>query len=340
MPVEIHNWRDICDDYTDGLLLGNGASIAVDGRFTYASLFQAAGEAGYLTAEVQNIFERFGNSTDFEYVLRKLWQAKQVNEALGIEAVPLDTAYQQVRTALVETVRAIHLTYEEAMPHLPAIYEFMRRFNTVLSLNYDLIVYWAALRGNDDSDGSHQFKDCMIGGVLDEEWPRLREPLRAKRVTLFFYPHGNLALARSRFDEERKIEAVGGTLLDTILNRWQNGRYIPIFVSEGRSEEKRQAIQASQYLSEIYFNAIPSVQESLVIYGWNMGDQEAHILHQLRRAKPRRVAVSVFTGNPNYQRDAQRIEDKLHELGIEEVRFYDSRSDGCWNNQNGVVEDL
>lgn len=266
MQVPILQWADIAEHYNDGLLLGNGASIAVDSRFSYSSLFEAASNAGFLTEPVQQVFERFDNSTDFEYVLRKLWQAKQVNQALEIESEIVDEAYQEVRTALIETVRETHLTHAEAVPDLEPIYQFMRRFKTVLSLNYDLIVYWAALRGNDALAGEHRFKDCLVNGALDDDWARLREPLRRNQtVTLFFYPHGNLVLARNPNDRELKITADGGRLLDEIIAGWENGRYVPMFVSEGTSVQKREAIGASNYLSEVYFNAIPDVGSSLVI---------------------------------------------------------------------------
>lgn len=332
MPVHIHQWADIAEHYNDGLLLGNGASIAVDTRFSYSSLFEAASDAGFLTEPVRQVFERFGNSTDFEYVLRKLWQAKQVNQALEIESAVVDEAYQEVRTALIETVRATHLTHAEALPYLEPIYQFMRRFKTVLSLNYDLIVYWAALRGNALLAGEHKFKDCFKNGSFAEDWPLYRQPYREKQVTLFFYPHGNLSLARDCFDLEHKVDAAGATLLSTICANWASGQYTPVFVSEGTSVQKREAIGASNYLSEVYFNAIPDVGSSLVIYGWRLGEQEAHLLHQLKRSVPRRVAVSLYPPCPEHQRDAARIEEQLRLIGVELVEFFDSRSQGCWNN--------
>lgn len=333
MQVPILQWADIAEHYNDGLLLGNGASIAVDPRFSYVSLYQAASEGGFLTEPVRQVFERFDNSTDFEYVLRKLWQAKQVNQALEIESAVVDEAYQEVRTALIETVRETHLTHAEALPDLEPIYQYMRRFKTVLSLNYDLIVYWAALRGNDALAGEHMFKDCLIHGALDDDWARLRNPRRVNQtVTLFFYPHGNLVLARNPNDRELKITADGGRLLDEIIAGWENGRYVPMFVSEGTSVQKREAIGASNYLSEVYFNAIPDIGSTLVIYGWRLGEQEAHLLHQLKRRAPRRVAVSLYPPCPEHQRDAARIEEQLRLIGVELVEFFDSRSQGCWNN--------
>lgn len=326
MPVEIRQWRDIADRFTDGLLLGNGASIAVNPRFNYQSLFETARDENLLTERVQEIFQRF-ESTDFEYVLRKLWQAKLVNDALNVDAPVVRDAYEQVRSALIAAIRVIHVSPADAAEHLPQIYHFMSRFKTVLSLNYDLIVYWAAMLGNDNLD-NHRFKDGLIGGVLDENWPRLRKPLRANQtVTMFFYPHGNLVLVRTANQLEKKVHANGNALLDGVLAEWAREDVIPIFVSEGTSQQKRQAIRSSSYLSEVYFDAIPDIGRSLVIYGWGMGEQERHILDQIKQAKPERIAVSVFGGDQQY---AQRVEQQLQQMGIQNVVFFDSQSPGCW----------
>lgn len=326
MHVEIRQWRDIADQFTDGLLLGNGSSIAVNPRFNYQSLFEAARAENLLSEQVQEIFQRF-ESTDFEYVLRKLWQAKQVNDALNVESPVVQEAYAQVRSALIVAIRAIHVSPADAAEHLPPIYQFMSRFETVLSLNYDLIVYWAAMLGNDNLE-NHRFKDGLIGSVLDEDWPRLRKPLRQNQtVTMFFYPHGNLVLVRTASQLERKVHTKNNTLLDDILAEWAGEDVIPIFVSEGTSQQKRQAIRSSSYLSEIYFNAIPDISRSLVIYGWGMGEQEQHILDQIKRAKPERIAVSVFDKDQQY---ALRVEQQLNLMGIQNVVFFDSKSPGCW----------
>lgn len=332
MPVEIRQWHDIADRFTDGLLLGNGASIAVNPRFNYQSLFESARVENLLSERVQDIFRRF-ESTDFEYVLRKLWQAKLVNDALNVDAPVVQEAYAQVRSALIAAIRFIHVSPADAAEHLPPIYHFMSRFRTVLSLNYDLIVYWAAMLGNERLE-NHQFKDGLIGrkggigGFLDEDWPRLRKPLKPNQtVTMYFYPHGNLVLVRTASQLEKKVHANHHSLLEGVLAEWAREDVIPIFVSEGTSQQKRQAIRSSSYLSEVYFEAIPDIGRSLVIYGWGMGEQEQHILDQIKQAKPERIAVSVFGGDQQY---AQRVEQQLQLMGIQNVVFFDSQSPGCW----------
>ena len=54
------------------------------------------------------------------------------------------------------------------------MYQFLRGFDTVISLNYDLLVYWTMTYGLDIQDG-HLFKDCFLGnGMFDDAWQRFR----------------------------------------------------------------------------------------------------------------------------------------------------------------------
>lgn len=326
MP-DIRLWQEIEADFQDGVLLGNGASMAVHPGFGYGSLFSKARELGLIAGPVAEIFHRF-ETNDFELVLRRLWYAKLVNEALDIPPGAVEHSYEQVRNALIGTVRATHVTHEEAEPHLILIYRFLSRFNTVISLNYDLILYWASMLGNREL--GRWFKDCFQPATFREDWETLRRPFGAAGATLFFYPHGNLALIRTPQGSESKV--AGGDfepLLDAILDRWQSGTAAPLFICEGTSAHKKRAIESAAYLQRVFREVLPTLDESLVIYGWSMSDQDEHILHQLQRSNVIRVAVSVRDNDQAY---AQRAEERMRSIGIRNVVFFDSASPGCWNN--------
>ncbi len=330
MP-EIFQWCDIRDQFTDGLLLGNGASRAVHAGFGYESLFKAACDLGRVDESVKKVFDSF-DTDDFELVLRRLWQAKLVNEALDIPPGQVEAAYALVRRALIETVRATHVTHADAKSHLQLIYPFLKNFKTVVSLNYDLILYWAAMLGNNDPELRYWFKDGFFKGAFRDDWESVRDPYKdAKGSTLYFYPHGNLVLARTAFASEVKIAAGNeADLLDAILARWEAADGpSPIFVCEGTADHKKGSIGSSSYLRRIFHEVIPHLGETLVIYGWSMSEQDEHIVAQLKRANIQRAAVSVREGNQAFM---QRAEDQLQAIGINEVMFFDSSSAGCWNN--------
>lgn len=330
MP-EIRQWGEIKNAYQDGaLLLGNGASMAVHPGFGYSSLREAAAANNRITKAVADVFTAF-DTNDFELVLRRLWHAKLVNQALGVEPGKVEEAYRQVREALIATVRDIHISFDEAQPHLKAIYGFMQSFKTVLSLNYDLLVYWSMMASKDSL--GNWFKDCFQqGGVFREDWETLRQPYGATGSTLVFYPHGNLITARKNDYSEQKLSAAGGDavgLLNRLLEQWKHEEVVPLFVSEGTSDHKKLAIINSDYLSRVFREVIPRVSPSLVIYGWSVSDQDEHILEQLKLARPGlvRLAISVLYHN---QVDVERMETKLSTLGVPELVFFDAQSPGCW----------
>ncbi|MHC8401463.1 DUF4917 family protein [Pseudomonas sp. MDT1-17] len=325
MP-NIVEWREIRENFNHTVLLGNGASMAVHPDFGYGSLYDAANQLGFLDGPVRTVFEQF-NTFDFELVLRRLWYTSLVNEAFGNQPGAVEQAYQQVRTALIQTVRETHVTYADAEDHLPNIYRFLKRFDSVISLNYDLIVYWSIMFGNRTL--GRWFKDGFMPATFRDDWESLREPFGAERATLVFYPHGNLILTRTPEGSEVKLAGGDERLLDVILQRWEGRGAIPLFVCEGTAEHKKSAIESSSYLQRVYREVMPSLEESLVIYGWNLSIQDQHILSQLQRSNVSRVAVSVRNNDAAY---IQRVEETLSGIGIREIYFFDSASEGCWIN--------
>lgn len=330
MPYLIENWIDLAPENWQTLIVGNGGSVAVSNGFAYASLYEAAEAYKLLTPAVIDIFEKF-STNDFELILRRLWYTKQVNAALGIVVAPVDNAYTAIRDALIKTIRETHLKHEDARGHLQTIYKFMRPFRTVISLNYDLLVYWAAQLGNDELGSRYHFKDCFFSGQFSDNWAEYRCGYGGiNNPTIFCYPHGNIALGLTPKLVERKLAAsVSGDLLEAIFTAWNMGTVTPIFVCEGSSAQKVDAIMASPYLRSVLSGPLHEIGESLVIYGWQMAKQEQHILDAIKKHPPTRVAVSVYDGSQPYCDHAHKT---LTAAGIANVRFFDSKSPGAWNN--------
>jgi len=191
------------------------------------------------------VFDYLGTS-DFELVMRMLRHAYYVNLALDISEDLTDGACNDLKVTLIEAVRAIHIEHDDSAPHLTQVYKFMSRYNTVLSLNYDLTVYWSMLLGNEEI-GGNWFKDCWGGGAFDGDWGRFRQPIGVDGTTLVFYPNGNLILATSLTGGEVKLSVSKPymRLLGKVISTWEAGEYLPLFVSEGESKQKLAAISRS-----------------------------------------------------------------------------------------------
>ncbi len=327
MPVDIRQWQDISDRYHRGtLLLGNGASMAVARSFGYNSLLEHARQNGLFTPDVASLFRHF-ETEDFELILRIVWHAAKVNRYLAIQDRRTRRAYLDVRDALIRAVRDVHPTYGDVRQHLAQTCRFLKSFDTVISLNYDLIVYWTMLFGN-DTDDDHRFKDCFHNCVFQDNWQNYRTPYRERINTLVFYPHGNLALCREANDQEGKIHAGAFGLLDGILNFWESGHAIPLFVSEGSKSQKVASIRNSYYLSTVYREVLKAEKQSLTLFGWGIGDHDRHILERMCNTGIQRVSVSVFGNDEAYcNRALQAIRE---DIGNVEVDFFDCQSPGCW----------
>lgn len=103
MSHKIYDWLDIADQYQHSLLLGNGASIAIDKSFMYKSLKDHSIDNGLLNENVEALFSYF-DTDDFELVLRLVWQASRVNKALQITDSKTQSAYEHVRDCLINAV--------------------------------------------------------------------------------------------------------------------------------------------------------------------------------------------------------------------------------------------
>jgi hypothetical protein len=331
--VILTKWGDIEISDWDAVVLGNGASIAVDKRFSYSSLLEAA-RAGKLISEPGKQIFDYLQTKDFELVLRTLTHTSKINEVLGVQNPMVSDAYEGIRHALVEVVRQSHVAYDAAQPHLDAAGDFLSRFRTVISLNYDIFVYWAMIKWNAGHDNKW-FKDCFIKGEFESNWQYLRTAQgNAEGSTLVFYPHGNLTLAVTVRGEECKLFGNNkGRLLDALFERWQSGEFSPLFVSEGTSEQKRRAIERSQYLREVHTNVLPDLGASVAIYGWSMGEQDQHLLGPLLRApRLQRLAVSILPEG-NVARKVDDLENRIRAEAINptlEITFFDANSSGCW----------
>ncbi|MGE8538299.1 MAG: DUF4917 family protein [Acinetobacter sp.] len=333
----IKDWVEIKDNYENGnLIIGNGASVALHQKFRFDSLKEEAEKLRLFNDDISKLFIEFDTS-DFELILRLVWHAKLINKHLGIIDQKLDSAYENIKQALIKVVKEVHCEHSDIADQLPQLYQFTKQFRTVVSLNYDLILYWILMYGNRNEDG-HRFKDCFQGsGLFRNNWQDLRNPIRKeKEVTLSLYQHGNLSIFRDAKNTETKVQRGDFEgLLEVITSQWEDNK-IPLFVAEGTGTKKLESIKSSPYLSTIFYEVLPHLitqKANLVIYGWSLGEQESHLVKQIFKNKQSgKVAISIFQNN---QEECHRIYRLIKNEKVApniEIEFFDSQSSGCWNN--------
>jgi hypothetical protein len=242
-----------------------------------------------------------------------------------------------VKNALIETVRAVHCSRVAIEELLRSIYTFMGRFETVLSLGYDLIVYWALLAEN-NKIRYDRFKDCFSGDQrFDLDCANQKASYSQGRpdTTFVCYPHGNLVLAEKPQRGEWKIFAGPNFLLDRILKTWETDRGFPLFVSEDLSPQKKGRIDSSPYLRMVYYEVMGSVGDTVTIYGWDLKENDQHLIDQLFSKRKEKVAVSVYLPavddfEGHCYRKKKAISDASPWGHKPEIAFFDAESDGCW----------
>lgn len=328
----MHKWSDISSHYGDCLLLGNGASIAIEPQFRYPPLYEAAISHNHLGAFEQAIFDFFG-TCDFEFILRALSQANAINRHLGVDESATAQAYEKIKEALIKTVKDVHPEYADVKSQLLAVAGFLSKFKTVFSLNYDLLIYWALMAAN-NSGGGHLIKDCFLHGRFKSDYDLLRAPHgKLSSSTLLFYLHGNLALATDLFGTVTKIQRSQEGLMSKITEGWTLGGCNPLFVSEGDSSRKQLAIGRSYYLQAAY-TELSANRKSILIYGWSCGTEDSHILAAVARAGIRLIGISVYTGKDSTPENfCCVVELAIRETpGLERtaIEFFDSSDSGVW----------
>jgi CRISPR/Cas system-associated endoribonuclease Cas2 len=336
---EIKEWEEVKEDLNfDSIILGNGASISISNKFNYHSLYEEA--FNEQDSRITEIFDEY-ETTDFELILDRLFHADKVNEIFNIDDPDSELAnnYDLIKDRLIEVIRENYIEYQELSNELEKIYKFLKKFDKVFSLNYDLTVYWSMLEG-DEVFGTY-FKDCFINGSFDSsDWKKYAESYTgASGSTLVFYPHGNLVLARNANDDEIKLNRGDGlwNLLERIFMKWEDDNYRPLFISEGSSAQKLKSIKRSPYLNIVYYNIIPSITNDICIYGWSLADNDNHLVKKFFKDNYiYNVAVSIFKGDRNnraLQNEMRSIKTKIKNYsrnsGIN-ILFYDSSSEGCW----------
>ena len=343
MTSVILNWRDIAEDYQDNILLGNGASIALSRQFQYEALLKKAREEGRIGEELSVLFDYF-DTHNFELILTRLQHANAVNSALKIDdehSKKINQAYDRVRQALIETVLENHPKHGDVASHLDRIYETLKKFKTIVSLNYDLLIYWALMPHLNTEDG-YEIKDCFLNGKIECDFEWLRKPRKEapeSHCAILFYPHGNLLLARNEDGQEEKLKAKSGLLKD-IFQKWEDKDCTPLFISEGTSSEKTNAIRSSEYLNTVYEQVLPKLEGSLVINGWSMQEADEHILKKITASKNiKKIALAI-----DKNKEAACLEKeqflKKH-FGSEcDVVFFDRDSEGWWPNTNVALTNV
>jgi len=253
------------------LLLGNGFSIGAHPDFAYKRLYDEACKEG-LSDRVKGVFDHFGTA-NFEDILKRLdegvWLADQYGLQPSLDGPTMQDDHQGVKSALTSVITRIHPPSRNHVDGkaLLACAQFLERFDSVFTTNYDILAYWAFLAKDPPA-----LRDCFFeeGG----DGYRIFEIPNSGGKTIH-YLHGALHIY-TRDGEVRKRTVDGGIVLIDKVREGLDSKEYPLIVTEGDSTQKMARIEASGYLSWC-LQEFQLVDKTLFIYGSSLGDPDEHL---------------------------------------------------------------
>lgn len=297
MTTPIHEWpllKERLDPKV--LLLGNGASRAVWPRFEYGSLFEIAQTRIEQPLEKHDIdlFDLL-STKNFEVVLAALLSASRVDRAFDFhdQAEALDASYERIQTALGRAVREVHIPWNTVRTSvLEHVNRELREYQAVYSTNYDLLLYWAIMT-NPTKIVDFFWNSATASKYFDREnvdvWAS---------ATQVFYLHGALHLVEVEEGQTHKRTRAPFADLLSQFGAALDGfsEAVPLFVTEGTSDDKMRVIRSSEYLSFAY-DQFADDDRPLAVFGHALDAvADKHILRAINESH-RIVLVSTRTRN-------------------------------------------
>ncbi|MDB6145619.1 MAG: Uncharacterized protein JWP80_4663 [Pseudomonas sp.] len=296
-----------------GLLVGNGASLAMWKNFAYFSLFEAAETTRNkpLSQTELAVFKAL-DTQNFEPVLSALKSAMRVNAALTISSSSPRNRYFAIKEALIHAIRSVHIPWrlvEEKA--LVRINKELSQYRSVFSTNYDLLCYWAVMQAPE------KFSD-----LFDED-ATFDPNLATTDTTRLLYLHGGLHLVKHLDGRVRKLLSSESTLLGSFaINALDD---VPIFVSEDTCANKLKMIRNTDYLSFCHAQ-LAQHQEALCVFGHALGKQDMHIVQAIKQSGVKTIALSILPRSQAFIQHQKRHYSSLFaESGIK-LSFFNAKT--------------
>ncbi len=323
------------------LLLGNGFSMAYDTKiFSYNALYD------FITSQDDDLINKlFGaiKTKNFELVMQQLDTTIALLNAFGADESlknQIAEAAAHLKAGLLESIQELHPEHVFKMPeeNSKSCAAFLSLFLSVggqiFTTNYDLLLYWVLMREAVVNPIDGFGKELLnVTDVVQGEEPEYSELIWGPNVSEqnIHYLHGALHIFDQKAEIIKEQYDYNGYLLENIKERLNNGNY-PIFVTAGNGDEKLEHIRHNRYLSRCY-DALSSINGSLVTFGFNFGPYDEHIIEALNKAahllsKKEPKLWSIYIGVYS-EADAAHIKSIEHKFHAK-VQIFDAKTANVW----------
>ena len=346
MSFTMMNYDEVLEDVKEQkryLLLGNGFSMAYNPkRFSFTSLLENAVERGLInkTSPIYNVFTQF-DTKDFEEVVKLLETSTKVLKTYGVlskadEKKILDDS-KSLKKYLVDVITNNHpdKITEISDDEFFNSSSFIKNFEKVYTLNYDLLLYWSCIKLQSFIQ-EEQIQDSILDisdGFYDPHEQTTNYVVFGNDGASqnIYFLHGGLHI----FDKKSEIikntfSRTDKSLKEQTLENLNKDIY-PIFVSEGTSEQKKAKIIHNAYLNHCYksLSSIGTKNSSLVIFGTLLKRNDTHIRKAILKSKVENIYIGVSNED-----EAKEFDDFIEQSSklkkAKKVYFYDYRTAKVW----------
>lgn len=323
------------------LLLGNGFSQACrKDIFSYGSLFERA-DFSKLSPHAKKSFSAL-NTNNFEMVIKALRDSAVLTKIYAandtVIAAVMKSDSEGLKKILVDTISKSHplqpseLTEDE----FRLCRTFLKNFETIYTLNYDLLLYWTLMHETGIERVDDRIK-CDDGfrhpDGQDDSSGYVTWEIENSNDQNIHYLHGALHLFESETELIKYTWSRTGIKLMDQINEALTKDLYPIIVAEGTSLQKTARIMKSSYLQR-GLKSLASTTGSLFVFGMALHENDEHILKRIRKGKVSQIWVGIY-GDPNTQ-DNKALKKRAMGLGSErtkkalDVKFYDASTVAAW----------
>lgn len=279
-------------NYKPRLLLGNGFSIAFDKKiFGYEGLLESAREKNLFQGNdrLSKYFNISGTS-NFEKIMKNLMELKSFFSNYSME---IQNDITQLKEIIIKTLSLSHPNSPYCISQIQSknCAQFLRNFNSIYTLNYDLLLYWVIMKEN----LYMEFKDGFqypINKIEEGTGNYVYWYPRNKYFTNLYYLHGGLHLYGAANEIKKYCFSNGRNLKEQIMHSI-NQKIFPIFVSAESYSKKLEIINRSDYLSSA-LNNFKHCKDVLFIYGFNFSANDKHILRAIAYSKVKKIFISIY----------------------------------------------
>ena len=320
------------------LIIGNGFGIAYDishqqSNFEWSTLVENSN-----ICKLSPLYKVIENSNfDFELAQKKLNDTREIldtysnNEEFSEECA---NEIEKLKEGLILSVTKSHpknFAHKEKWNNKKSIAainncrDFIKKFDRVFSLNYDLLLYWVWCHNLEDDMGSDSFRRRGEENLTF---------IKSKEAKLLF-PHGALHLIKDGLTAKKISSNETGSIISSVKNNIANGKF-PLFVSEGTGEEKKKVILENEYLKHSY-EQISKIKNGGVFFTFGCSfkeNKDDHIIEAMMKS-PADVIV-IGEHNPStlsyhrLQHTFEKIQSAQKNRRTKEIVIADTSNISIW----------